>query len=294
MYGMCQLVLGIPLSEIRGLAEEKTERLSMTRRAYRDTMQQPMEYMFVALLDQPNNGYFRVDSNFGLVSSSNKEPESGLSPLGDDWYCFERQFVSYFFEDFELSVSWGKRCIGYLISNSPNADAISVSFLAASGMIALWKQQRQKGLRRNARNAQPSPDGNRQQNNDERRPRKHTWLLRKSRRILRQIEKTSVNLPDFSLGKIHLLKADLIATRAGRKNRRAMHAFKTAIATTAQSGIIYEQAIANERTGRFLIDVCEDPSRGITYLEEAGRLYAAWGAEWKSNRMLTEVAEWST
>lgn len=84
-------------------------------------------------------------------------------------------------------------------------------------------------------------------------------------------------------------EALLLAEDAVMKKRHnvACEQYEIAVAMASRSGFIQDSALASERYGDYLLQVCEsDKSDAVYRVEEAIRLYKEWGAHVKARQML--------
>jgi hypothetical protein len=72
--------------------------------------------------------------------------------------------------------------------------------------------------------------------------------------------------------------------------KRAYLKYIGAIAVSAHSGFLFEEAIANERTGRHFLRQGET-KLSLQHMKESHRLYKLWGAHPKAKRLSEEIGE---
>eukprot|EP00980_Cylindrotheca_fusiformis_P019616 scaffold6817_cov114-Cylindrotheca_fusiformis.AAC.1 len=106
--------------------------------------------------------------------------------------------------------------------------------------------------------------------------KKSDWRrIRKVRRHLKVMREWSKSCPENFLGKQLLVEAELAAVL--KKTREAQSKYYLAILQSRDSRMTMQEALANERAGKFCASIGEK-QKAKKYLYEALRLYKAWGA----------------
>lgn len=108
------------------------------------------------------------------------------------------------------------------------------------------------------------------------------------RRNLKAMYKWSKSCPENFLGKQFLVEAELAAVL--NKHPEAKTKYYMAIIQSRDSGLLWQEALANERAGKFYFKIGEK-SEAINFFEEARRLYKTWGGIAKLEHFETEVEE---
>eukprot|EP00980_Cylindrotheca_fusiformis_P019617 scaffold6817_cov114-Cylindrotheca_fusiformis.AAC.2 len=117
--------------------------------------------------------------------------------------------------------------------------------------------------------------------------KKSDWRrIRKVRRHLKVMRGWSKSCPENFLGKQFLVEAELAAVL--KKTREAQSKYYLAIIQSRDSGILMQEALANERAGKFCASIGEK-QKAMKHLNEALRLYKAWGATAKCEHLEAEM-----
>jgi hypothetical protein len=184
------------------------------------------------------------------LTAENKEKE----PLYYRWILFYCMMVAYCFGDYDLAASFS---IGI---TKLRQDRIAVQAIAAGAIIfyesiALLASMRGR--------------------------RKLPYV----RRNLRKLEYFAKHAPMNFLGKVHLLKAELSVVSG---DHLSVHAeYISAILFSREAGFVMQEAMANERAGRYYLSRNEE-EKGEVYIQEALRVYEIWGGIAKVQHLQTE------
>jgi len=109
------------------------------------------------------------------------------------------------------------------------------------------------------------------------------WQIRHHLKIMRRWSK---NCPENFLGNQLLVEAELASFLNDRSEAKAK--YYTAIIQFRDAGILMLEALANELAGKFYIKI-GNPYKAIPMLEEARRLYRAWGGTTKLRHLEQEI-----
>jgi histidine kinase len=249
---------GKPLNELNDRMMNFTGELRMLKQESMVNMNKPLRYMIEALIGNDNEC---------TVSASAGNPIRGGHFESDHvyagcWIHFQRCIVTYIFGDFETAVIEGSKAKSCVASPYQTVDLACM--LLFDGLASLGLCQ------------QPG------------RHRRH--LITTAKRHISVIEKISCGAPEYCLGKVFLLRAELSVTT--RKFDKAHSEYISAIALSSKGGLLMEEAIANERAGRCM-QILGD-SRSTAFLNEALELYEKWGAKAKACRLRTEILDASS
>lgn len=110
--------------------------------------------------------------------------------------------------------------------------------------------------------------------------------LRVARKVLRRMKTYALVSPLNYLSKLYLLEAEYAALR--NRSDEAIAAYLSSIALAGQQGNLYELAIANERLGRFYLEL-DDKQNARSYLNEALTVYKQWGGNGKVRHLEEEM-----
>lgn len=102
------------------------------------------------------------------------------------------------------------------------------------------------------------------------------------KRRLKLLKMWAMHAPDNFLSRQYLIQAEVAFLRGDRQ--KALSNYRTAILHCREAGFIYQEALANERLGRSLLEWNEDLA-AIPYLREARRVYEYWGGLVKVQQM---------
>jgi tetratricopeptide (TPR) repeat protein len=117
--------------------------------------------------------------------------------------------------------------------------------------------------------------------------KKSDWKrIRQVRRHLKVMRVWSLSCPENFLGKQLLVEAELAAVL--NKRKEAYSKYYLAIIQSRDSGILMQEALVNERAGKFCASI-GDKEKAAKYLNEALRLYKAWGGAAKCKHLEAEI-----
>jgi hypothetical protein len=105
---------------------------------------------------------------------------------------------------------------------------------------------------------------------------------------LQRLQYWANHSPHNFLGKQFLLEAEMAAL-AGQHNL-AFSKYTCAIALSREGGFIMQTGLANERTGKYLIEQ-DDKESAVFYIREAISLYKRWGATAKVQSLKDEMKD---
>ena len=112
---------------------------------------------------------------------------------------------------------------------------------------------------------------------------KSTWKARHAGNdSLKQLREYAEHCPENVLNKVYLVEAEQFSLRKQRD--KAVRRFNMSIQLASQNNITHEEALANERAGRRLLE-WGWKSMALKHLEEAKRLYEAWGSTYKMEQI---------
>jgi len=175
--------------------------------------------------------------------------------IPDNWIHCHKCATSYIFGDFEMALAEGnlaQRC------GDPPYKGVDIAFgIVFHGLACLAVCQ---------------TAGNNQRK-----------LIANAKRHMKLIERISHGAPEYCLGKLFLLRAELSVVRG--QFDKARSEYISAIALATKSALLMDLGVANERAGRFM-QMLGDP-RGLPLLNEAVVVFEKWGAKSKA-RMLRE------
>mmetsp|Transcript_12590 Transcript_12590/g.19367 ORF Transcript_12590/g.19367 Transcript_12590/m.19367 type:complete len:241 (+) Transcript_12590:669-1391(+) len=112
--------------------------------------------------------------------------------------------------------------------------------------------------------------------------------IRVVRRNLKVMRQWSKNCPKNFLGKQFLVEAELAAVL--NRHPEAKSKYYVAIIQSRDSGLLWQEALANERAGKFHLKIGQH-AEAIPFLEEARRLYKEWGGIAKLEHFEREIEE---
>jgi tetratricopeptide (TPR) repeat protein len=121
--------------------------------------------------------------------------------------------------------------------------------------------------------------------------RKKNFLRRRMytsrvRKLLKRVSNLALHSPANFLGKQYLIQAELEVV--SKNHQEAMSNFRSAILHTRESRSDMQSALANERFGKYLLEIGDlESARPI--LEEAYQLYRRWGATAKMKHLKDEI-----
>ena len=119
--------------------------------------------------------------------------------------------------------------------------------------------------------------------------RRDLSMLISARYYLKQIDRICKSTPNYCLGKLALLKAE-ISSISHRRNDRTVRQYLIAISLANSKHHLFEGAFANERYARYLL-ARGDLDSAKTYLLESCSLYREWNAFRKADLLQLELNE---
>jgi histidine kinase len=173
------------------------------------------------------------------------------------WSHFHRMLLAYLFGDYDRAEQFSQGCL--VIADYPwgAVDVAIVIFFDA--LTALAKAR--------ASNQKKAP-------------------LAEKR--LRRLQYWANHSPRNFLGKQFLLEAEMAAL-AGQHDS-AFSKYTCAIALSREGGFIMQAALANERTGKYLLER-DDKESAVFHIREAISLYKRWGATAKVKALKDEMKD---
>jgi hypothetical protein len=244
---------GKPLNELNDRIIKVSGELRMLKQQFMVNINKPLSYMIEALIGNDNEC---------TVSASTGNPvcwghfDSEHTYHGS-WIHFQRCIVAYIFGDFETAVIEGSKA---KISKAFPYQTVDLACMILFDGLASLGLCQQPGCHR-----------------------RH--FIATAKRHIRVIEKISYGSPEYCLGKVFLLKAELSMTT--RNFDKAHSEYISAIALSSKGGLLMEEAIANERAGRCMQMLGD--SRSFGFFNEALELYERWGAKAKARRLRAEI-----
>ena len=113
--------------------------------------------------------------------------------------------------------------------------------------------------------------------------------LRIIKACMKQLKKYAKATPLFALGKMHLLKAELLSL-SPRKEAAAREHFMIAVALAKDNGYYIDHVVSLERYTRFLESI-GDTTNALSYLEKTCEAYRQWNAYAKVDMLEAELRE---
>lgn len=114
----------------------------------------------------------------------------------------------------------------------------------------------------------------------------YSGRIRHVRRHLKVMRQWSKTCPENFLGKQFLVEAEL--AKVLNDNVTAKTKYYLAIIQSRDAGILMQEALANERAGKFYLSIGEQTT-AVRLLEEACRLYKVWGGVAKLDHLKQEI-----
>ena len=195
------------------------------------------------------------------------DQDAAIQSATDAGFSLELVFINYLalllaclFHDFETAAQMAKRSRN--VSNESTGTFMAVNHAFFEGLAALSL-------------AGKTPN-----------PKPHMNLARSS---LKRLKLWSKHSPQNGMQKVMLIKAEFSALTA-KDQDAALSMYRIAAETAKKNGFIQDEALANERTGLFLLKH-EDPSTARAYFERAHSLYFEWGANAKADHVERQLAE---
>lgn len=170
------------------------------------------------------------------------------------WIHFYRMFIAYLLGDFESAEIHAGVC--RIAENNPFGTSDRVLFVFYDGLIALAQHRRN-------RNRIPI-----------------------AKRSIQFLKTWAKNCPENYLGKLYLLEAEMAVH--SKDFDRAHSKYTSAISLSREGGYIVQNAIANERTGKFFLKQ-GNLITARSYLKEAVQVYGKWGGTTKIQQLKREM-----
>jgi hypothetical protein len=183
-----------------------------------------------------------------------RETERKDEPFFHLWMKFYSMFLAYYFCDYDLAAKFSVG-LDKLYKNKIAVNAIAAAALIFYEGVSLLASSKGR--------------------------RKVPYV----RRSLKKLEYFAKHAPTNFLGKFHLLKAELAVV--GGDNLSALSEFTSAILHSREAGFIPQEALANERAGKYYFSRNET-EKGTSYLREALKLYQQWGGIAKVEHLQAE------
>lgn len=184
--------------------------------------------------------------------------EVDASSLVALWLHYARMLVAFLFGNIDQSSRSAELCSSLICHPVGSADTVMPCMV--DGLLALEKCRRQ------------------------------WWnmpaLVLRARRRIRQLRRFAASSPSNFLGKLHLVQAEL-ASVLGQRDRAHMK-YTSSIALFRDAGFNLQLGLANELAGKHFLRLKDD--RAKQFLNEADRVYRAWGGIAKADHLLAEVA----
>jgi tetratricopeptide (TPR) repeat protein len=118
---------------------------------------------------------------------------------------------------------------------------------------------------------------------------KHVRLLIAARYYRKKVYQICKSTPDYALGKLALLKAEISST-SSRRHENTVVQYLIAISWANTKHHLFDGAFSNERYARYLLSRGDFDS-AINYLRESCSLYRKWDASHKANLLQIELDE---
>jgi len=264
---MCSIYgfqMGSPLPELQSEENMFAESLAALQKRTATPMHKSLAFFFEKFgLCEKQHG----TSNSVPNNACDQEQARGFGPV---WSHFQGLFCAFLWGDYETAVYHADEHRAAWEFSDASVNVALFLLMDGLARVALYRHQKQQGTHT-------------------RRPRLR--LLRGNSRRLHHICGLA---PDYGLGKMFLLKAELASVTQKKSKKQAMNvikAFKCAVSLSQTSQILFEHAMACELAGRYLLQLDLDHHQeGISYLEEACRLYQQWGGKAKEQHLKSDVS----
>jgi hypothetical protein len=119
--------------------------------------------------------------------------------------------------------------------------------------------------------------------------RKHLRFLIAARHYRKKVYQICKSTPDYALGKLALMKAEISSTSSRRHDNTVLQ-YMVAISWAKFKNHLFEGAFANERYARYHLSR-GDLDSAIKYLRESCSLYREWNAFRKADLLQVELEE---
>jgi hypothetical protein len=165
--------------------------------------------------------------------------------------------LAYHFSDFEMAETFSGRAVSF----SNNESTLAAAYCRLYDALTLLANVKKGNYWRRIR------------------------LVRRHLKVMRQWSKVC---PENFVGKQSLVEAELAAVMNDRL--KAQSKYYLAIIQSRDAGILMQEALANERFGKFYLSIGEQAT-AIPLLEEACRLYKVWGGVVKLAHLRKEIEQ---
>lgn len=118
------------------------------------------------------------------------------------------------------------------------------------------------------------------------RVQRHRKHLRLAIEHLRAIRKWAKGCPENFMAKVCLIEAEYARVRGDQVEAKCK--YYCSILHAKESGILWEHALANERAGKFFVEV-DQPTEAREHLTKALELYEVWGGTAKIAHLRQEI-----
>ena len=169
------------------------------------------------------------------------------------WTHFYRMLLCYMLGDFESAEVHSSVC--RVAESNPFGTSDRVLFVFYDGLVAL-SQKKSRARLKIAKNS------------------------------IKTFKNWAKHSPENFLGKLYLLEAEL-AAKTGEVDR-AHSKYTSAISLSREGGYEMQHALANERAGKFFLDLGED-GLARPYLNDALNVYSKWGGIMKVDHLKQEL-----
>lgn len=169
-----------------------------------------------------------------------------------------KMILAYLFGDYKSAVRQSRLCAGIEDIKSGHVAFTYASLFHALSAIALYRETGTK--------------------------RRHA--IRITRYHTRRLKARALLIPSICSGKLFLLQGELAWVKGN--HRSVLFEYSNAISCSADHGILMDQALANERLGRYMLER-GDIERASLYFQEARATFQKWGANAKSDHLTKEM-----
>jgi tetratricopeptide (TPR) repeat protein len=179
--------------------------------------------------------------------------ESSLFLLA--WVRYYCMVLAYFFGDYDSAEQYATSSHEIYDNSCGGMDGGSVLFYECMVLLAV------------ARNGK----------------RRHVGAVR---RRLKRLAHWAEHCPLNFLGRQYMIEAELAAVTGNHLS--VLSKYSSAILLSREGGFLMEEALANERAGKYYLERGEDES-ALTFLRESFKLYEKWGGIEKMRHLQKEV-----
>ena len=188
-----------------------------------------------------------------LVDADIEEGKKGGNPHFMNWIRMCSMEAAYLLGDYDLAVTFVDAPREIEKNSSGAMDGGHALFIECMALLAQARSRKR---------------------------RYHTIAYVKRR--LKILKMWAMHAPDNFLSRQYLVQAEIAFLR--RDRQKALSNYRTGILHSREAGFIYQEALANERIGRSLLD-WKDELAAISHLRQARRIYEYWGAVVKVQQM---------